>query len=59
MYGANGNSGVQKLESGNTNFRRGQTDVFGVETSDLGELTKIRISHDNKGFTPGWYCRQH
>lgn len=36
-------------------FSRGQSDNFGIETTDLGDLTKVRISHDNKGFTPGWF----
>ncbi len=52
LYGEKGTSGVHKLECPN-NFKRGQTDYFGIETVDLGELKKIRIGHDNKGFTPG------
>lgn len=55
LYGEKGNSGVRKLEGGKNPFSRGQTDYFGVETVDLGQLTKMRIGHDNKGFTPGWF----
>lgn len=31
------------------------TDVFGVETSDLGNINKIKIGHDGKGFGSGWF----
>jgi hypothetical protein len=29
--------------------------VFGVESADLGNLTKIRIGHDGTGFGSGWF----
>lgn len=32
-----------------------QTDVFKVEAADLGKIYKIRIRHDNSGFSPAWY----
>jgi len=55
LYGEKGNSGVRKLEGAKNPFARGGTDLFGIETIDLGQLTKLRIGHDNKGFTPGWF----
>ncbi len=33
----------------------GATDVFGIESPDLGSLTKIRIGHDNAGIGAGWF----
>lgn len=30
-------------------------DTFRLEAVDLGELTKIRIGHDNRGVGPGWF----
>lgn len=46
LYGENANSGRPKtLQSSARNFERGSTDVFGVESTDLGNLTKIRIGH--------------
>jgi lipoxygenase homology domain-containing protein 1 len=36
----------------------GGTDTFGVECADLGNLTKIRIGHDGKGFGSGWFLEK-
>ena len=56
LYGENGNhSGDRKLESSANNFERNQTDEFGIESIELGELTKIRIGHDNHGWGAGWF----
>ena len=30
-------------------------DVFKVEAADLGRVHKIRVRHDNSGFSPSWY----
>lgn len=36
-------------------FQRGSVDSFYVASeTDLGELTKIKIWHDNTGVDPGW-----
>lgn len=29
--------------------------MFGVESPDLGNLTKIRIGHNGEGFGSGWF----
>jgi hypothetical protein len=56
LYGENGSSGRPKvLQSSSANFERGATDVFGVESADLGNLTKIRIGHDGAGLGSGWF----
>jgi hypothetical protein len=55
VYGKNGDSGKKRLENADKNFQRGGSDTFGLECVDLGEITKIRIGHDNSGFTPGWF----
>jgi lipoxygenase homology domain-containing protein 1 len=56
LYGENGNSERPKvLQSSSSNFERGATDVFGVDSKDLGNLTKIRIGHDGVGFGSGWF----
>eukprot|EP00124_Ichthyophonus_hoferi_P001138 Ihof_evm6s53 gene=Ihof_evmTU6s53 len=39
-------------------FQRGQIDKFKVETPNLGELTKIRIGHDNTGVFASWLVDQ-
>eukprot|EP01121_Diplochlamys_sp_Union-15-3_P013545 TRINITY_DN4215_c0_g1_i1.p1 TRINITY_DN4215_c0_g1~~TRINITY_DN4215_c0_g1_i1.p1 ORF type:complete len:964 (-),score=265.67 TRINITY_DN4215_c0_g1_i1:44-2935(-) len=58
MYGAAGDSGVRKLNNPKNSqnmFERGQTDVFGIECVELGDLSKIRIGHDNSGVGSGWF----
>ena len=55
VYGENGDSGERKLTKKMVNlFERGQRDVFNVEALDLGQLKRVRIEHDNKGFGAGW-----
>jgi hypothetical protein len=56
LYGANGNSGTQKLESGGDDFERGSADTFWFDCPDLGALTKVKLWHDNGGKAPGWFC---
>jgi len=42
-------TGKKVLDSGNL-FERKQTDVFGFQAIDLGEIKKILIGHDITGF---------
>lgn len=53
MFGANGDSGELELKKSETNldkFERNKTDVFTFNNLlSLGELTKLRIRHDNSG----------
>ena len=54
LLGANGNSGRRPLSTSRDNFERGKKDVFFLEMPDLGELSAIKIGHDNAGLGPGW-----
>lgn len=60
LYGEKGNSGVIKLVSPSLKsaFQRGQKDTFSVTCQDLGEVTKIRIGHDNTGQSPNWHLTE-
>ncbi|XP_035234693.1 lipoxygenase homology domain-containing protein 1 isoform X2 [Anguilla anguilla] len=58
LFGENGDTGTMALKtSGNTNkFERKQLDVFRFpDVLSLGELSKLRVWHDNKGPAPGWH----
>jgi len=55
LFGSNGDSGERKLESSGNNFERNQTDSFGIDCVDLGEIERINIRHDNSGIGPGWF----
>ena len=55
IYGDNGDTGQRKLTKKMVNlFERAQKDVFTIEALDLGQLKRLRIEHDNKGFGAGW-----
>merc|ERR1711862_749141 len=55
IFGENGDSGSYNLDSSKNDFERNQTDTFGVNIPDLGEITKIRIGHDDSGWNSGWF----
>ncbi|KAK9954997.1 hypothetical protein ABG768_014905 [Culter alburnus] len=58
IFGENGDTGTLALkESNNTNkFERKQMDTFRFQDIlSLGELSKVRIWHDNSGLAPGWH----
>ncbi|XP_048065057.1 lipoxygenase homology domain-containing protein 1 isoform X2 [Megalobrama amblycephala] len=58
VFGENGDTGTLALkESSNRNkFERKQVDVFRfLDVLSLGELSKVRVWHDNKGPAPGWH----
>uniref|UniRef100_A0AAY4A0E6 PLAT domain-containing protein n=1 Tax=Denticeps clupeoides TaxID=299321 RepID=A0AAY4A0E6_9TELE len=58
IFGENGDSGTLALrDSNNRNkFERKQVDTFRFsDTLSLGELSKIRLWHDNTGPASGWH----
>ncbi|XP_058639789.1 lipoxygenase homology domain-containing protein 1 isoform X2 [Onychostoma macrolepis] len=58
VFGENGDTGTLALrECSNRNkFEHNQVDVFRFgDILSLGELSKVRVWHDNKGPAPGWH----
>ncbi|TNM89906.1 hypothetical protein fugu_004140 [Takifugu bimaculatus] len=56
IFGVNGDSGKRQLRQKFRNlFERGRTDRFMVEMLDLGELLRVKVEHDNRGSSCGWY----
>ena len=51
VYGKKGQTKEIKLDNPQNNFEAGKTDMFGFESADLGDLTKMRVWHDNSGNT--------
>ena len=39
-------------------FERGNTDVFEIKSSDIGNLRKIRIGHDGSSLGDGWHLKE-
>ncbi|XP_072045883.1 lipoxygenase homology domain-containing protein 1-like [Amphiura filiformis] len=58
IYGENGETEKIPLKKSKTHrdkFERGNTDEFEIDAKDVGDITKIKIGHDNKGaFGGGW-----
>ncbi|XP_033751254.1 lipoxygenase homology domain-containing protein 1-like isoform X2 [Pecten maximus] len=58
IFGSKGDTGELQLRSSeNTSnkFERGKTDMFKLESVNIGVLKKIRIGHDNSKPGAGWY----
>jgi hypothetical protein len=56
LIGSRANSGERQLDSSGNDFERHSTGLFSISTRDpLGDLTKVRIRHDNAGRRPGWF----
>uniref|UniRef100_U3K2M7 Lipoxygenase homology PLAT domains 1 n=1 Tax=Ficedula albicollis TaxID=59894 RepID=U3K2M7_FICAL len=58
LYGNKDDTGIVSLKASKTNknkFERGKVDEFTVESVDIGDLKKIKIGHDNKGNSTGWF----
>jgi hypothetical protein len=61
LFGEYGNTGQFQIDNRSNNFERGQTDTFvsppvsRPNMKDLGDLQKIRISHDSYGEKSGWF----
>ena len=58
INGVNGDTGKQLLTGGPNSFSRSSTDVFGIYSVDLGEISQIEVGHDGKGWFSGWYCER-
>ncbi|KAF5837533.1 hypothetical protein DUNSADRAFT_4226 [Dunaliella salina] len=58
MYGSKGAVGQTRLETSANNFERNHADMFVVRGTDIGDVEKVVISHDNSGAGPAWHCQQ-
>ena len=58
LYGDKGQSGKMRLKQSTNNkdaFEKGKKDIFKIFTANIGEITKINISHDGSGPGAGWF----
>lgn len=59
VYGEARCSGPIILGSGKHHlFNPNSADIFKINLKDIGEISKIRIGHDNGGEDPGWYVEE-
>lgn len=57
FFGAQDDTGVIRLTRSETfkdKFERGHTDIFKIESVDIGDLSRMKIGHDGKGIGAGW-----
>ena len=55
LYGDKGKTDEIELRSKDNDFETGKCDNFKIETSDVGQLFKLRVWHNNKGRASGWH----
>nr|XP_057920226.1 lipoxygenase homology domain-containing protein 1 isoform X2 [Doryrhamphus excisus] len=58
VFGENGDTGTLALKECNKSnkFERKQVDTFRfADILSLGDLSKVRVWHDNAGLSPGWH----
>ena len=58
MHGSKGSMGERKLEDRRNLFERGAIDNFKFQASDIGDIEKIIVRHDNSGLGPDWHLKQ-
>ena len=55
LHGDKGSIGANHLESGRSNFDRNSRDVFVVKGTDINDVKKVVIWHDNAGIGAAWH----
>lgn len=61
LYGTNGHTNFYDLTQSQTHhipFLKGQTDVFTLQTYDVGNLVGIMIGHDRKDMRASWFLNK-
>jgi lipoxygenase homology domain-containing protein 1 len=58
LYGDKASSGPIPLDNAMDNFEAGSEDLFTIETTDLGELVRCEIGHNDEGLGSGWYLEK-
>ncbi len=58
MHGELGSVGQSRLETAANNFERGQVDNFVVKGTNVGDVQKVLIWHDNSGLGSDWHLQQ-
>lgn len=53
-FGQGKSDEIQLLNGGRGQFERNGRDTYELTCDDIGEPTKLRIGHNNKGWGAGW-----
>uniref|UniRef100_H3CLV0 Lipoxygenase homology PLAT domains 1 n=1 Tax=Tetraodon nigroviridis TaxID=99883 RepID=H3CLV0_TETNG len=59
LYGEKGDTNKMTLAVSDNDLRNyfetGRTDIFTMETSDIGQISRLLIGHSNEGLRAGWF----
>ena len=58
IHGSKRLYGNGSISSKKSDFEKNCTNVFTIQTPDLGNIEYIEIGHDNSGKKPGWYLEK-
>ncbi|KAG1672531.1 hypothetical protein FOA52_002840, partial [Chlamydomonas sp. UWO 241] len=58
LHGDKAKTGERRLDDDANNFERNRRDVFKFKASDVGNVEKVVIRHDNAGLSSDWHLQQ-
>ena len=58
LFGDKGAVGETRLDNAHNNFERNVKDTFDVTASNVGDLQRVVIRHDNSGIGAAWHLDQ-
>jgi hypothetical protein len=58
IYGEGETSKLQLKKPNEDAFEQGDKDKFEIQAYDVGDITKINMSHNGEGFGAGWYLKK-
>jgi hypothetical protein len=58
LNGDKGAMGESRIDNAQNNFERGRVDTFKIKGSDVGDVQKVIIRHDDSGIGSDWHLAQ-
>ena len=58
LNGDKGAMGETRIDNAQNNFERGRVDTFKIKGSDVGDVQKVIIRHDDSGVGSDWHLAQ-
>ncbi len=58
LYGTKGETAFIQLDNTSDNFESNDNDSFNILYEDIGNITKIKVKHDNRGNNAGWFLEK-
>ncbi len=58
LHGSKGSIGQTRLDNAANNYERGRADTFTIKASDVGDINRLVIWHDDAGMGSDWHLHQ-